>query len=166
MWCRPLLAHLTGQKEDNDDGGTVITAQKFNVGGSSWKFLSTLKSWEHYCCMCKYNRFSLCRIEQLFILFLFVCFFSYISFFWFAVVVEHFSDMCLCIFWDTYIYSNNQPYLGRGEEKNFCEISEAVGNGVLTHLVFLLLELKEKDVIVAGKTHETCCYLLNIPLLC
>lgn len=57
----------------------------------------------------------------------------------------------------------SQVCLGRGEEKNFSEISEVVGNGVLTHTVFLLLQPKEKDVRVVGKTHETCRYLLNSP---
>lgn len=58
----------------------------------------------------------------------------------------------------------SQVCLGRVEEKT--EISEAVGNGVLTHMVFLLLQPKRKDVTMVGKTHETCCYLLNAPLLC
>lgn len=60
----------------------------------------------------------------------------------------------------------SQVCLGGGEEKNFSEISEVVGNGVLIHRAFLLLQPKEKGIRVVGKTQETCHYLLNFPLLC
>lgn len=74
--------------------------------------------------------------------------------------------MCICdIFYGIYFYSRESGMPRKSGRKN-CEISEAVGNGVLTHMVFLLLQPKRKDVTMVGKTHETCCYLLNAPLLC